>query len=181
MRKRADFVKAFSDLGTDASSVDDSLVSVLEEFVCAMYSSYNMSDVNKVRSTLFRARFSTGIPQSMLSPRTSGIDLSLLPPCRSSLVKHVLRATYQTYLWKHADQATIDVTSPVGCGWTAVDNNLLHVVWTGGLIIPTELVDVLADSTCVSRESEDIEEDDVVDNILDYVFDDDDDDDDNDF
>jgi len=48
----------------------------------------------------------------------------------------VLRANYQTYLWKHADQATVDVTSPVGCGWTADDNNLLHVDWTGGYIIP---------------------------------------------
>ena len=177
MRRRGDFVKAFSDLGTDASRVDDSLLSVLQEFVCSMYSSYNVSDVNKVRSTLFRARYSIGLPQSMLSPRTSGIDLSLLPPCRSSLVKHVLRANYQTYVWKHADHATIDIPSPVGCGWTTDDANLLHVDWTDGDIIPNEVVDVLADSTCISGDSEDVEEDDVVDNILDYVFDDDDDED----
>ena len=94
MRRRADFIQAFSDLGTDASKVDDSLFSVLQEFVCAMYSSYNVSDVNNVRSTLFRARYNTGLPQSMLSPRTSGIDLSLLPPRKSSLVKHVLQAIY---------------------------------------------------------------------------------------
>ena len=138
-----------------------------------MYS-YNVSDVNKVRSTLFCARYNTGLPQSMLSTRTSGIDLSLLPPCRSSLVKHVMRANYQTYVWKHADQATIDLPSPVGCGWTIDDANLLHVDWTDGDIIPKDVVDILADSTCVSAE-EDVEEDDVVDNILDYVFDDDDD------
>jgi len=136
MRRRVDIVKAFSDLGTDASRVDDSLLSVLEEFVCSMYSSYNVSDVNKVRSTLFRARYSTGLPQSMLSPRTSGIDLSLLPPCKSSLVKHMLRANYQTYIWKPADQATIDVPSPVGCGWMADDASLLHVDLTDGDIIP---------------------------------------------
>ena len=72
---------SFSDLGTDASKADDSLFSVLQEFVCAMYSSYNVSDVNNVRSTLFRARYNTGLPQSMLSPRTSGIDPSLLWAC----------------------------------------------------------------------------------------------------
>jgi len=55
MRKRADFVKAFSDLGTDATGVNDSLFSVLEEFVCCMYS-YNVSHFNKARNTIFRAR-----------------------------------------------------------------------------------------------------------------------------
>jgi len=92
-------------------------------------------------------------------------------------VKHVLRANYQTYVWKHADQTTIDIPSPVGCGWTTDNANLLHVDWTDGDIIPNEVVDVLADSTCISGDSEDVEEDDVVDNILDYVFDDDDDED----
>jgi len=55
--------------------------------LCAlcMYSSCNVSDVNEVRRMLFRARHNTGLPQTMLSPRASGIDLSLLPPCRRSL------------------------------------------------------------------------------------------------
>jgi len=50
------------------------------------------------------------------------------------------------------------------------DANLLHVDWIDGDIIPKNVIDILADSTCVS-----VEEDDVIDNILNYVFDDDDD------
>jgi len=90
-------------------------------------------------------------------------------------VKHVLRANYQTYIWKHADQATMDMPSPDGCGWAVDEANLLHVDWTDGDIIPKDVIDILADSTGVSADEE-VEEDDVVDSILDYIFDDDDDD-----
>lgn len=92
-------------------------------------------------------------------------------------MKHMLQANYQTYIWKHAHQATTDMPSPIGCGWTADNANLLHVDWTDGDIIPKDVTDLLADSTCASGKLEDVEEDDVIDNILDYVFDDDNDDD----
>jgi len=162
-------------LGQLADVVDDMLFSKLEYFVCVLYSPGNTVDVNKVRSTLFQSRYSVGLAQSMLSARSIGIDLSLLPPCRGSLRKHALRANYQTFIWRHAHVAKLELPSPTGCGWT-VDDDKLEIDWVDGDIIPTQLVDILADRSN-DDDDEEVDEDDVVDNIIDDIFYEDDDDD----
>jgi len=137
-----------------------------------------MSDINKLRSPLFQSRYSIGLPQSMLSARPSGIGLSLLPPCRSSLRKHVLRANYQTFLWKHAHIADLCIPSPIGCGWTVGEDDRRMIDWVDDDIIPMKLVDILAEHTDDDEqevgEDEEIEDDDVVDCIIDEIFSDDD-------
>jgi len=42
----------------------------------------------------------------------------LLPPCCASLLKHCMRSSYQTFIWKHALVAFCPVPSPYGCRWT---------------------------------------------------------------
>jgi len=114
----------------------------------------------------------------MLSARPSGIGLSLLPPCRSSLRKHVLRANYQTFLWKHAHIADLCIPSPIGCGWTVGEDDRRMIDWVDDDIIPMKLVDILAEHTDDDEqevgEDEEIEDDDVVDCIIDEIFSDDD-------
>jgi len=55
MRRRPDFIQALSDLGSDASRVDDSLFSVLQDLVCSMYRTL---PAMCQMSTRFAARYS---------------------------------------------------------------------------------------------------------------------------
>jgi len=175
LKSRPEFVEAFSTLGQVADVVDDMLFCKLEHYVCLLYSTGNIVDINKVRSTMFQSRYSIGLPQSMLSARSSGIDLSLLPPCRGSLRKHALRANYQAFIWRHAHIAELELPSPIGCGWNVKDDTL-KIDWVDGDIIPTQLVDILAEQSS-DDDVQEAEEDDVVDNIIDDIFYDDEDDD----
>lgn len=63
-----------------------------------------------------------------------GIDLSHLPPCRSSLIKHFQRANFQAMIWKQAD-----------CHYQNLPNTELQLVvdWNDGDIFPRELVDII--------------------------------------
>jgi len=114
----------------------------------------------------------------MSTESATDIDLSLLPPCRASLLKHCMRSSYQTFIWKHALVAFFPVPSPDGCGWT-VSGNDIEVDWISD-IVRKQLVDVLEVSThqeVGETESEDfLEVDDVVNNIVDVISDDEDDD-----
>ena len=98
----------------------------------------------------------------------NGIDLSLLPPCTSALKKHCYRANYQAFIWKHAHENLLQVPEPNGNGWCVDDSGNLQIDWLEGDVLPQSIVDI------INHEPDQIiEEDDVVDNILDLIFQDD--------
>ena len=68
----------------------------------------------------------------------------------------IKRATYQAYIWLHADQAYSDVPSPEGHGWKLADGNSIDYEWTSGCIFPEELVDIMCSGdTAVASDSQD--------------------------
>eukprot|EP00794_Sanderia_malayensis_P013417 gene13417-14793_t len=44
-------------------------------------------------------------------------DLSLLPPCSSTLKKHIQRSSYVASLWRQANQPLISAGCPSDHGW----------------------------------------------------------------
>ena len=82
----------FSDFGRSVELSDD-MIDQLETYVCKMYGKTSASSVNKVRYDIVRQRLGAGCSNEPLSCH-KGIDLSHLPPCRSSLHKHIKRANY---------------------------------------------------------------------------------------
>ena len=54
----------------------------------------------------------------------------LLPPTKDSLQKHVLRANYQTALWRRCLKQVQDLPGPVGNGWQMSDDGGLEVHWS---------------------------------------------------
>jgi len=145
------------------------------------------SDPNKVRCDTFKSRYEELAPQTVSAK--GGIDLSLLPPCKTSLKMHILRANYQSYIWKHAHIAKVKLPKAVGYGWKRTDDGSPDVKWTTGPLFPPEMLDKLetiegGDESEESQEttvlsfvddgmSEDIEVDEL-DNIIDEVFETDD-------
>jgi hypothetical protein len=182
----AQHTEVFRQLGIASTCLSDDDHRSLERFVCTMYCKPADGDVNKVRCDIFEER---NEPTSDLKPFAigNGIDLSLLPPCQSSLRMHSLRANYQAYIWKHAHIASVSVPASLGlagCGWKRNSSDSgLEIDWTFGDIMPNEVADVLADEEeATNKTSEsgglvfELVEEDERDNIIDVVFDDEDDD-----
>jgi hypothetical protein len=151
----------------------------LQQFVCSMYVRPNYNDTNVLRYDLFKTRYEPKSSKSVLRFK-NGIDMSLLPPCQSSLLMHTKRATLQAFIWRHAHVADVSMPSPVGNGWKESEDKTLEVEWTDGDVMPRQLVDILVcdqlSNGSATEEhqsvSEDMIEEDELDNILDIVFDD---------
>lgn len=155
MKKDEVLLDIFAGLGMQ-EQIDDSTLKHLERFVCLMYGHTSSNDVNKVRATIVRQRFTPGDDRPMSHRR--GLDLSQLPPCRNALVKHIKRANYQAMIWRQASQARPDLPSPDENGWVQTDNGTLEIDWCDGQILPSEIVDILADSEFTQQEAMDDDE-----------------------
>jgi hypothetical protein len=171
LKKTPSFLQTFGDLGSaETFSCEQSMA--LERFVCAMYGKAQFSDCNALRYKLFQGRYDVKTSEKAFN-LSNGIDLCMLPPCRSSLRMHCMRSNYVAYTWKTAHVPFQNLQSPAGIGWIFGAGGKLEVQWTSGRILPQQLADVLYGSeTEVSSEETDEFE---VDNIIDVVFDDDED------
>jgi len=193
MEKSKEYTAAFGALGS-SDSVDTNNLNVVEKFVCAVYGKPKYTDVNKLCYYLFRARYQ---PKSVSKSFavSDGIDLSLLPPCRSSLQMHVLRTNYVAGIWKQAHVAKPVIRSPENAGWKVDGSGKLTINWNNEDIMPQDLVDVLSCDTqqeilsdsgdtqvqCEPQDNDpdavymiscdDVEEDDEIDNIMHVIFD----------
>jgi len=168
---------AFNTIGTVCDHIDETTVKQLESFVCAMYGKPAGCDVNQVRYETFKSRFEVNSCK-MLTVQ-NGVDISLLPPCRTSLKKHCQRANYQSYIWKHAHVAQVEMSSPSGCGWKIDNSGKLVIDWIEDPL-PQNLADIMAQDDLQETNGADdyediaedaIEEEDEIDNILDVIFD----------
>ncbi|KAK3107392.1 hypothetical protein FSP39_013623 [Pinctada imbricata] len=157
------FVDTFLDLGSE-SFASKTLVN-LEKFVCLMYGKKD-SEVNKLRYNMFLDKFSCGSGSSPLSTK-NGVDLSSLPPCRSSLRLHIKRARYQSLIWNCANIANPSLPDPPGQGWTIDNNGRLVIQWIDGQMLPQELADI------VIRDGLNDDDDEIeILNLNDEIFDD---------
>ena len=89
----------------------------LETFTCKIYGSSVISNINTLRYIKAKERFRFHAKGNRLVFEKYNADLSLLPPCRSSLQLHIDRANYQTYIWKQSLNAYPELPSPLENGW----------------------------------------------------------------
>ena len=173
-------INALSTIGTTCDSIDVTTMKQLENFVCTMYGKPDSCDVNQVRYETFKSRFEVNSCKKMLTVH-NGVDISLLPPCHTSLKKHCQRVNYQSYIWKHAHVAQVEMSSPVGCGWKMDADGKLVVDWIQDPL-PQQLADIMAQRESQEANGPDdyediaedaIEEEDEIENILDIIFDND--------
>ena len=94
MDKHPTFVQTFTSLGRNII-LADSVITKLEHFVCAMYGYMQYTNINQLRYDMFRQKFQPKIGDTLSN--YAGIDISLLPPCKASLLMHLKRANYQAY------------------------------------------------------------------------------------
>lgn len=171
LEKHPEFVPVFSGLG-EQNHVDEDTSRQLETFVCHMYGKPKYTDVNSLRTDIFRQKYQPKSEEPLSS--VDGIDLSLLPPCRSSLSMHVRRVNYQTLIWKAASMQYPDIPEPDGHGWKLTDSGHLDNNWTDSPILPPEMIDLLTQQSTGSDDEDeshaDTDDDVEFDNYIDIIF-----------
>ena len=73
-----------------------------------------------------------------------GVDLYLLPPCKSSLKTHHMRVNYQTRTWKNAHVANPTISLTASHSWKLNDNNNFDIDWCDTDVIPQKLTEILS-------------------------------------
>jgi len=106
MLESDDFVNAFAELGNSWDVPEPLLVSI-EKYVCHLYSS-KKSKINESRFKIFEEK------QNKSKQST---DLSILPPCESTLRLHTNRANHVARIWKCSGTALVDLPLPSQNGW----------------------------------------------------------------
>ena len=100
-------LELFRILGAEMHTSEEILAS-LEKFVCKMYGEKGVTDVNTARSKIFWKK---------LKKDNKVVDLSLLPPCNSSLRRHALRANFVARMWRTAQDPMMCLEDPQQHGW----------------------------------------------------------------
>ena len=127
MKSKEKFVIAFPQLGDDWQ-LSEALLNTLEIFTCKLYGS-RKSTVNEARYELFMKKY---------TKENKVIDLSLLPPCKTTLNLHLQRCNYVARIWKCSGSAENNYPLPTEHGWNAD----FDIKWCED-IFPSEIEDLL--------------------------------------
>ena len=174
LKKDPAHVDTFEELGKTVD-VSEAAVSKLEKFTCDLYKYGHTTGINKLREKMYKAKAK---PKVSVLSQDEGVDLSLLPPCRRSLLMHIKRANYQCLSWMNAGTAQLRLPSPVGHGWR-MEGHELDFHWFDGDMLPQTLVDVIVDKDSVISDTSADELDDtyIAESIVDHIFENSDDED----
>ena len=93
---------------TTESLLSQQVIDSLEKFVCCLYGEKHIESVNEARKRIFWKNFERDEKVT---------DLSLLPPCKSSLEKHILRANYVARISRQARKPIVEIEEPQNHGW----------------------------------------------------------------
>lgn len=129
----AHYVKSFKTLGEEWT-VTEPLNASLEQFVCQMYGGKETNDVNKLRYDLYCSKGGSIMPE-------------LLPPCRSTLRLHAIRANYQAAIWRRSLIRFQMTPTPYEHGWCNV-NGHIDITWLGSLPAPEEVLEMVSCAKC---------------------------------
>lgn len=142
--KDPEFLDIFCRLGMEMH-VPEEMFIAMERFVCFLYGEKKIEHVNEARSAIFWKK---------MNKERKVADLSLLPPCSSSLRKHVTRANYVARLWRKAQHPIMALEDPQFHGW--LPN--LNIDWIAEAY-PDDVAELLVERDEESDEESDDQED----------------------
>ena len=83
----------------DSLQLDDTVIDCCEVFICRLYRpNSDITDLNQLRYKMF-------CKTTVKNPS--------LPPCYDSMLQHLKRCNYQSYIWQSALISQPDIESPV--------------------------------------------------------------------
>ena len=118
------FISTFEDLGK-MWTIDNVVMENLEMFTCELYGRKNCNNIDECRYDWLRL---------------GGKSERMLPSNKDSLLKHILRANYQTSIYRNCLTSKIVVPSPVHHGWK-ISNGCLEIDWMTNEPVPKTLIE----------------------------------------
>ena len=98
----------FKELGNELE-LKEKLIPLLEEYICSLFGKNKMKDVNLLLYEIF---------QNVYEKKGKIIDLSLLPPCRESLVLQSERCNHVAKIWRSCLKGDMQHEDISNHGWT---------------------------------------------------------------
>ena len=108
MKNPPDIQDTMEQLGNNFNPTE-SLLTSCEKYVCAMYGKPNIESVDELRYIMYCEK-----------PNL----IHMLPPTSDSLKQHIMRANYQTAIWKQALVCEPSLPGPDGHGWHKTNGSL---------------------------------------------------------
>jgi hypothetical protein len=149
MNKEPVFIECLSRLG-ESWDLSDELLHGLEHFTCSLYGRKSIKSVNELRYILLTERLNS----SKLSPDMN-FNFSALPPCKNVLTKHILRANYQTGIWKRSHIPNANIPKPSESNGWILESDYAQPLWYDGDPTPEEVVGVMGDTESESEGDDD--------------------------
>jgi hypothetical protein len=128
LRTNMDVLQDTKEIGNDDSEISDKTLEVAMRFIALLYGR-DSPDLNNLRYKLFTKK---------------NCESSRLPPTIDSAQEHIKRANYQCFIWKHARDRNLSVTSPVGNGWIKDDMGILIPKLMNKAPAPESLIELVA-------------------------------------
>lgn len=125
----------------------DSVKEILEEFVCALYTTQKnglkrIKKVDEARMQLFTRSYSKTDNMELFRKNIINFDASAIPPCQRELQQQMLRSKYIANIWKSACEPVPSQLNPVDNGWTLSEGKYTFK-WFEGEEIPEKVQDIL--------------------------------------
>ena len=137
------FLPSFCQLGK-SYEVSEELHKEMEKFVCSLYGGKG-DNINKLYPEIFWKTW---------NKKGQVIDLSLPPPCRSSLRLHIQRSNYIARIWRQANLDVMDLEPPQNHGW----NEDYSLKWPS-VMVPEDIVRSIEDELDQDEENNDYDTD----------------------
>ena len=137
LEKKPRYQATYERLG-ESWIVSADVTNELEKFTCEKYGYPRLSSVDLIRATMIKKMVGDGAAITHYKK----INLSMLPPCRRSLLPHIKRVNYRVAQWKHSYVNIVDLPTPTEHGWQ-INQGILESVWSEGPILPLRRVDLL--------------------------------------
>ncbi len=94
--------------------VEESVVNILQKYVCHIYGQKGSPNVNDARYKMFKLGKCTE---------------DTLPHNLDSLSQHIVRVNYEAYVRKKATSSIINAPSPIGFGWVMTGEDI-EIQWS---------------------------------------------------
>ena len=117
-------------MGNSKGCHDTLLLECLEKYVWKLYG-FSDTSVNRVRFKTLEKKYKKD---------NKIVEISLLPPCCSTLRLHILRANTVAFLWRQSQNAITDVSDITTNGWINYDE-IKWVEW----VFPQDIENLVVD------------------------------------
>ena len=142
IEKSPQFIQILRRVGQE-KNCSEALFSDMEALTCAIYGGATYTNVNKLPYDMFLKKYQSHTNTLNIS---NGMDMSLLPPCRSALEMHIHRVNYQVFVWINSHVNKPCLPDLDKSGWKISGEEIDHDWVKGNLVIPEQLIDILCRS-----------------------------------